>query len=64
MCEPQERGNVGSLMKSCMKVTSMTTARQERGGDMLTTAAEDGIGWSPVCWLQPARIPEHSFPIG
>lgn len=48
VCEPEERGNVGSpLMKSCMKVTSMTTAKQERGGDMLTSAAEDDIG--PVC---------------
>lgn len=57
LCEPQERGKVGSaLMKSCMKVTSVPTARQERGGNVLSSAAEDGIGWSPVCWLQPAAF--------
>lgn len=56
VCEPQGERESGKSSDEELQVTSMPTARQESGGDILTSAAEDGVGWRPMCWLQPATF--------
>lgn len=56
VCEPQGGRESRKSSDEELQVTSMPTARQERRGDSLTSAAEDGIGWRPMCWLQAATF--------
>lgn len=39
-----------------LQISSMPAARQEKEGDVLIGAIEDGIGWRPLCWLQPTTL--------
>jgi len=56
VCEPKGERESRKSSGEELQVTSMATARQERGGGILTSTAEDGIGWRPMCWLQPATF--------